>query len=142
MILNYLLILLASLNAGGLIAGIIVISLINDKLKYMQDAEALEHAIEYSLGAIQQTQETAIDILQPHILIPAARANLIPGVQYVLDHAGAQVARRGLTHEMIADRINAAIGLRNIEANIATAATNALSKLPPLPRGRPPPVQR
>ena len=56
---------------------------------------------------------------------------LAPGVQYVLDHAGSEAERFGLTPESIADKIVAQLGLKNMETNLAitAAATPVTSRM-------------
>ena len=60
------------------------------------------------------------------------------GVQYVLDNAGDEAARLGITQEKIASKIDAQIGLANIVTNQATAASAAPSPAPLDPVVSPP----
>ena len=59
-------------------------------------AHRLASTVQDSLGAIQLAATSAITIARPPS-IPDVSTPLARGVQYVLDHAGDQVARFGLT---------------------------------------------
>ena len=92
-------------------------------MNHMKDKEAalaVSNAVKNSLGKIQQAgqavAEGEIRKLHPGLNVPAY---LAPGVQYVLDHAGDEAQRFGLTPEAIADKITAQLGLKNMETNLA-----------------------
>ena len=100
--------------------------LINARIKDAQAAATLGTAVKNSLGAMQLATEGVVTNLHPTIvlpIIPGAPPQLASGVQYVLDHAGPEAARFGITSAAIADKINAQIGLTNIEANLAVAVS-------------------
>lgn len=115
------------------VVGVAVPFIIN---KYVQDksaATAVANAVANSLGKIQQAAQsgavTGIRQIDPHLNVPAY---LAPGVQYVLDHAGEEAARFGLTPEAIADKIVAKLGLKNIETNMNITASPMSLVAPPL----------
>jgi hypothetical protein len=92
---------------------------------HMQDqqaAEVLGNAVRNSLGALQKAAEDAARGGVPGPPMPGIPRALVPGVQYVLDHAGEEAARFNITPEAIGKKIEAQIGLENIKANEAKAA--------------------
>lgn len=94
--------------------------IVNKNIQDKQAALAVSNAVKNALGKIQQAGQAAaegeIQQLHPHLNVPDY---LAPGVQYVLDHAGTEAARFGLTPEGIADKIVAQLGLKNMETNLA-----------------------
>jgi len=85
-------------------------------MKDKQAALVLQNAVVNALGAMQQAADGAIQSVSLKIpMPPGTPPELGTGVQYVLDHAGAEAARFGITQEAIADKINAQIGLDKIE---------------------------
>ena len=105
------------------ITGIVATALVKKYVTDTTSATALNNAIGNSLGAVQNAEEAMLKShpLQaqlPSSVSPAAAA----GVQYVLDHAGAEAARFGITPAAIADKINARMGLTKMQANIANMA--------------------
>ena len=98
--------------------------IINKNIQDKQAALAVSNAVRNSLGKIQQAgqavAEGEIQKLHPHLNVPEY---LAPGVQYVLDHAGEEAKRFGLTPESIADKIVAQLGLKNMETNLALTAS-------------------
>jgi hypothetical protein len=115
--------------ATAVIAGLsailaVVIPLI--MTKYMGNTAAsvaLKDSIANSVGAIQQAADNAIVTAKPVVTIPGVPLSLVPGVQFVLDHAGAEAARFGITPPMLADRISAQLGLAKLK--VAVSAANA-----------------
>ena len=93
------------------------------------DTAVLGQAVKNSLGAMQQASTLAAQELRPHVSIRGVPDSLTPGVQYVLDHAGPEAARFGITPAAIADKVVAQIGLAQIAANVAVAAS-ASPKVP------------
>ena len=112
---------------------IVVGGLISSRMKDQQAAAALDAAVRNALGAIQQAGQEAILSKRPRIAVSLNEFSpaMATGVQYVLDHAGPEAARFGVSPSAIADKINAQIGLANIKCNLATAASPAPSP-PPL----------
>jgi hypothetical protein len=119
--------------ATTLIAGVfsvlavVIPMLINARMKDTAAAAALSSAVKNSLGALEQASAGAVVSAKPVVTIPGVSAALAPGVQYVLDHAGDEAARFGLTPEAIADKVSAQIGLAKI------AAGTAVTLPPPTP---------
>ena len=112
---------------GGVfsVATIVVGAWISSRMKDAQAASVLGAAVKNALGAMQQATQGAVTAQRPTVTLPllASVPQLAVGVQYVLDHAGAEATRFGITPIAIADKINAQIGLANIASNIATAAS-------------------
>jgi hypothetical protein len=93
-------------------------------------AETLSNAVKNSLGAIQQAATSQIQ--QAHPQIPNVPASLAPGVQYVLDHAGDEMAKLGITPQSVASKIEAQVGLANIQNNIAVSSNATPVVLEPM----------
>jgi len=107
---------IATSVVGGVVTILVAVltALINSRMKDAQARETLKNAVANSLGAIQQAADTTIARVQPTVALPAQAASLAPGVQYVLDHAGDEMKRLGVTPEAVADKIDAQIGLAKI----------------------------
>lgn len=114
----------SALSIIGAVLAAAVPILIN---KYVQDrnaARVIETAVQNSLGKLQQagidlaTHE--IQNYRPSMPVPAS---LQPGLQYVIDHAGPELSRLGVTPQSIADKIVSRIGLENIKTNQALTAS-------------------
>jgi hypothetical protein len=123
------------------IATLIVGDWINTRMKDAAARTTLQTAVQNSLGAIQQAATLAITTGQPQITIPGIPPNLAVGVQYVLDHAGDEVTRLGVTPELISSKISAQVGLGAIATNLAIAASAAPlipAPLGPVPLTKPP----
>ncbi len=117
------------------VLGIVLPMLINARIKDSQAAATLGAAVKNSIGAMQIATEGVLTNMRPSLVTPivdGAPPQLGVGIQYVLNHAGAEAARFGITPAAIADKINAQIGLNNIAANVAVA-------LDPLTPINPPP---
>lgn len=113
---------------------------------HIKDAAArqvVDKALDNSLGAIQQAAQGEVAALRPHVAIPGIPASLTAGVQYVLDHAGPETQRLGITPQAVADKITARIGLSNIATNLAVSSSAApvvAKPLDPVPEVLPPQV--
>lgn len=103
---------------GGILStiGIVATALINSRMRNSADALALSNAVKNSLGAIQTATDDAIVKAAPHTAIPGVTPQTAVGIQYVLDHAGTEAARLGVTPEAIASKVEAQIGLQQIAA--------------------------
>jgi hypothetical protein len=123
------------------VVGPVFLYWLQSHMKDKQAADVLEAAVTNSLGAMQQAAEAGVESANPHILVAGVSPAIGVGVQYVMDHAGDEAGRFGITPASIADKINARVGLASIASNIATAASPAptpkpLDPLPP-PAGSP-----
>jgi len=118
------------------VLAIVLPLLISSRIKDAQAASTLSAAVRNSLGAMQQAGTEAARELHPHITIPGVPDSLRAPTQYVLDHAGTEAARFGITPLAIADKVLAQAGLAEIATNTAVAG----SALPviPAPLGRVP----
>jgi hypothetical protein len=108
-------------------------------MKDQAAALAVSNAVKNSLGAIQQAATSTVIAYHPTVTVPVT-PQMAAGVQYVLDNAGDEAARLGITQEKIASKIDAQIGLANIVTNQATAA-NRYQPTPPDPAVSPPVVK-
>ena len=92
---------------------------ITSRMKDTQSAGVLGAAVKNALGAMQQAAQGVVTAQHPTIALPpmpGASPQLAIGVQYVLDHAGGEAARFGVTPDAIADKISAQIGLVKLAA--------------------------
>ena len=103
--------------------------MIQSHLKDQAAATAVSNAVKNSLGAIQQAATSTVIAYHPTVTVPVT-PQMAAGVQYVLDNAGDEAARLGITQEKIASKIEAQIGLANIATNQATAVSPALTPAP------------
>ena len=110
--------------------GVVLSAWITSHIKDETAAATLTTAVQNSLGAIQQAAVSSVQIFRPQI--PGVPASLAPGVQYVLDHAGDEATRLGVTPVAIAQKIDAQIGLANIATNLATTSNDTPAVAPPL----------
>lgn len=99
---------------------------IQSHIKDQAAAATLAAAVKNSLGAIQQAATAGVVVASPSVSLPASTPpGIVVGVQYALDHAGDEAKRLGITQEMIASKVNAAIGLANIDATVAAKVPGA-----------------
>jgi len=108
------------------VIGIVATALINSKMRNANDAATLTKAVQNSVGAIQQAADGIISTYKPTVTVPGVSPALAAGVQYVLDHAGEEAARLGVTPESVADKVNAQLGLVKLGASpVVTPAAPA-----------------
>lgn len=109
---------------GGIfsIIGMVATAIVNKNFKDAAAAATLNNAVKNSLGAIEQATDEAVRKAAPHTAIPGVTPQMAVGIQYTLDHAGAEAARFGITPAAIADKINAQIGLAKIAVAEGQAA--------------------
>lgn len=102
--------------------------------KYVSDKaarDALTTAVQSSLGTIQQ----AVDSSVKPTSTPGVRADLEPGVRYVMDHAPDAVKRLKLTPALIAEKISAQQGLRKLALASPVPVVAVQAPAPGLPPG-------
>jgi hypothetical protein len=112
------------------ILGIVALALIQSHIKDQAARATIATAVTNSLGAMQQAATSSIQALHP--AIPGVPANLVPGVQFVLDQAADETTRLGVTPVAIAKQVEAGVGLSNIATNLATTANDTPAVVPPL----------
>lgn len=112
---------------GGIFAVIKIVaeSYAASRIKDVDARAIVDKALDNSLGAIQQAAQGEVLAIKPVVAIPGVGAALAPGVQYVLDHAGPEAERLGITPVALADKIDARLGLANIATNLAVSASPA-----------------
>ena len=131
-------IIIAAIGGVFSIIGIVATALINSHMKDKQAAAVLSTAVKNSLGAIQQAGTNYVTALSPKVNIPGVSPQLQTGIQYVLNNAGPEMERLGVTPEGVASKIDAQIGIASIASNIATAASPAPTPAPLDPVVTPP----
>ncbi len=100
---------------------------INTRMKDVAAAATLDGAVKNALGAMQSAATAAINgrpVIMP-MPMKGVPQSLVHGVQYVIDHAGAEAERFGITPQAIADKIAAQVGLSTIVTATAVAAAKA-----------------
>ena len=110
---------------GGLFAVInaVFVVWLQGHMKDKAAAATLATAVSNSLGAIQQAATTGVTLSKPTVALPAAVSPQVAiGVQYVLDHAGDEAKRLGVTPKAIASKIDAKLGLQTIAQATPAAA--------------------
>jgi hypothetical protein len=113
------------------VLGLVAVAWIQSHMKDQTAAATMTAAIKNSLGAMQQAATSEIQTIHPQIA--GVPANLQPGVQYVIDNAGDEMTRLGVTPAAVAQKVEAQIGLANIATNIATtSSTEPAVVVPPL----------
>lgn len=127
----------SAIGAIATIMGTVISFWLRSRMNNQDDAVVLGNAVRNSLGAIQQAATTAVEALKPSVVLPGVTAQLAPGVQYVLDHAGDEAKRLNITPAAIADKIDAQIGLAKIAASGAAPAVPAPGQAVPPPPIRP-----
>jgi hypothetical protein len=108
------------------ILGIILPIVINARIKDKQAAATLAAAVANSLGAGEQALKGEVIAVGPKIALPAGvPASLLPNIQYVMDHAGDEAARFGITPVAIASKISAQLGLAARATDAAVVVAQA-----------------
>lgn len=118
------------------VLGLVLVAIIQLKLKDKAMADLLASAVRNSLGKIQQATEAQIRDAQ--FLHPTLPPDLAVGTQYIVDHAPEALEHFGITPAAVADKVEAAIGLTEIQNNIAITASAApviVRPLAPSPPG-------
>ncbi len=107
---------------GGLfsVLGVVIPLIISSRIKDKQAAETLNNAVGNALGAMKNAVDHGLMAHPLQAALPSGTSpELAAGVQYALDHAGAEAARIGITPDAIADKINARLGLVKLEAAVS-----------------------
>jgi hypothetical protein len=119
---------------GGIfsIISAVAVALINQHVKNQTAREVLNAAVTNSIGALQMSAQTGIRTAAPKVQLPPELVQYAPAVEYVLDHAGQEATRFGITQEAIANKIEARLGLANIAHNLAVTANATPEVKPPL----------
>jgi hypothetical protein len=135
----------ASLVAGVFtILSIVLPVLINAHVKNQSAASTLDKAVGNSLGTLANLATSALASSKVVVSIPGVPAALMPGVQYVIDHASDEMKQLGVTSTAVASKIDARLGLAKMEAAQASAAGSSTTvtvtptATPPSPAPAPP----
>lgn len=123
-------VIVAVVGAAFPVLGAIATYLINKNMKDTAAAATLDAAVKNSLGAIQQAVETGITKSRSQGLVPGMSAETATGVQYVLDHAGTEAKRLGISEAAVADKVIARVGLAKIAAAESATTTTVKSPTP------------
>lgn len=121
---------LAVAAVGGMfsVIGIVATALINSRMKDKQAAQVLSNAVGNALGAVNNAATAAITSHPLQAKLPAGTPpEIAAGVQYVLNNAGTEATRLGVTPDAIADKIDARLGLTPTQATTNAATAKAIS---------------
>lgn len=94
--------------------GATITYLINSRLKDAQAATTLREAVKNSLGMAARVAEGAVTSIAPSVRLQGLTPKMAAAVQYVLDHAGGEADRFGISQEAIAEKIQAQVGLKAV----------------------------
>lgn len=122
--------LLSAIGAAFTVVGAVATWLVNTYVKDAAARSIINDALQRGLGALQQSVQQAIPTAKIAAALPAALQQYAPAVQYVLDHAGDELARLGVTPAAVAAKIEAELGLLNIKHNLALTASSATPDAP------------
>jgi hypothetical protein len=111
-------ILLAMLSGLFTIFGIII----NKRMKDAKDSDTMRAAVLNSIGAAAQAARGIIVQVGPKIANPGIPENLMPNLQYALDHAGDEFARAGISPIAVASKIVAQQGLLSVDESLKGAS--------------------
>lgn len=117
-------ILVALIAASFPIIGSVVSAIVLSRMKDKESARVIANAVKNSVGIFVEAAQGSVTSAQPHITIPGIPPRLQAPVQYVLDHAGPELVRHGISPEAIAEKVVAQIGLAKVAD--PTIATDAL----------------
>jgi hypothetical protein len=111
---------------GGVftIIGLGATYLINKTISDANAKVAFNTQLAASLGALQQTAKGIVTEINPTITVPGVRAEYQPAAQYLLDHVGAEIKQLAISGPLLDSHIAAALGNKEIDANIAIASSN------------------
>ena len=90
---------------------------VNAHIKDRNAAETVDKAVGNALGAAENAAMSGLGAHPLQASLPGGTSpSLAAGVQYVLDHAGPEMARVGISPAAIADKISARFGLVRLQA--------------------------
>jgi hypothetical protein len=108
------------------VLGPVALYMVQSHVKDVQAAAVLAAAVKNSLGAAQQALDGVASVLPP-VRVPAGiPPQLVVPLQYVLNHAGDEAGRLGITPQAIADKIVAQKGLVQIAAAVPNVPISAI----------------
>jgi hypothetical protein len=120
----------------GLVFVIIAGALSNFLMNHMKDKAAaaqLATALQNGLGAMQQAEQKGTMSHPIQLELPGITAAMGAGIQYVVNQVPDALLRLNISKEEIAEKLDARLGVKNIDTNVATAASSAPSPTPLAP---------
>lgn len=96
--------------------------------KNAAEAATAQTALQNALGAMQQAVQKGLTAHPLQVNLPGISPALGAGIQYAIDQGGPAIGKLSL--EEVADKLNARLGVKNIQTNLATAASPAPSPAP------------
>lgn len=104
--------------------------------KHMSDkqaAAAVENALKNGLGAMQQAVQSGLSTHPLQVQMPHVSAPMAAGVQYVINQVPGELKQLSISKDQVADKLDARLGNRNIDTNVATASSPAPTPQPLAP---------
>jgi hypothetical protein len=108
---------------GGVfsIVGSVFLAWLQSHMKDQAAAATLGKAVQNALGAAQNAVDAGLKAHPLQSSLPVGTSPAVAsGVQYVLNQAGPEMARLGVTPDAVAGKVEAQIGLSRIAAPIVT----------------------
>lgn len=98
---------------GGAFSIIVAIAtaVINSRMKDGSAKDTIRAAVQNGLGAMEMATRGLVKDIKPEVQLLGVTPKMQIGVQYVLDHAGEELGRFGITPAAVADKLVAQIGL-------------------------------
>lgn len=121
----------AGVGALVTVAGTLAVAFINARMKDSTSAAALSNAVNNSLGAVKQAVDAQILSHPLQVSLPGVSPAVAAGVAYVLEQAGPEAARFGVTPAAIVEKIEAKIGLAKLATPLPSAAPPVPAKVTP-----------
>lgn len=104
-------------------------------IKNQQAYDVLSHALENALGAAQNAAQQGIKSYSSDTPLSAGNVPpaLRPAFTYMMNHAGDEMLRLGITEEAMVEKLQARLGRLNIASNVGTAASTGATAAPLAP---------
>jgi hypothetical protein len=111
------------------IAGSLFLAWLQSHMKDQAAAATLGAAVQNALGAAQNAADDGLASHPLQVKLPAGTSPAVAaGVSYVLDQAGPEMTRLGVTPDAVAAKVAAQIGLAKVAAAPANNATPIVPK--------------
>lgn len=110
---NWTPIVLSAIGGVFAIINAVAVALINSRMSDKTSAAALDAALTNSLGAVKQAVASGLATHPLQASIPGITPAMAAGAQYVLDNAGTEAERFGITPTAIVAKIDARLGLQS-----------------------------
>ena len=127
------------------VVGPLMLLWLRSHMKDRQSADVLDSAIQNALGAAEEAARGAVTQIDPRVRAAGLSPDMQVRVQYVMDHAGDEAARFGITPSGVAAKIAARLGGLSLDASTTASANATMANMAipaaatPLASASPPP---